>query len=88
MLQENCGITLRMLPSWEELQYANEAEEKRELSTQTTWRENTAQKRRCCILLENTLGMLLDFFPGAWLDPVVCVTRSIRDKVYAAIGSA
>ncbi|CAO2588006.1 hypothetical protein LEMLEM_LOCUS4759, partial [Lemmus lemmus] len=63
------------LPSWEELQHANEAEEERE-------------KRRCCILLEDTLGMLLDFFPGAWLDPVVCVTQSIRDKEYTATGSA
>ena len=84
LLLECCSL----LPSWEELQHANEAEEERELSTQTTWRENTAEKRKCCILLENTLGRFLDFFPGAWLDPMVCVTQNIRDKVYVAIGSA
>lgn len=34
------------------------------------------------------LGQGPGFLPRAWLDPVVCVTRSIRDKVCAAIGSA
>lgn len=65
LLLECCSLLL----SWEELQHAKEAEEGRELSTPTSWKENTAEKRRRCILLENALGRVLDFFPGPdWIQ--------------------
>lgn len=72
MLREKCGITLRMLfiaSIMGGVTACRRGRRGERAQHPDNMEGNTAEKRRCCILLENALGRLLDFFPGpGWIQ--------------------